>query len=86
MAGHDVRFKRIGSTLFFDEPFEWSNDTTLELFAAAIDEEEEDTAGSSRKSVKRNRINAAERLNHDYFCENPKFDGQFFEDRTCSET
>ncbi|PWA71308.1 hypothetical protein CTI12_AA281870 [Artemisia annua] len=45
MEGHDARFKRIGSTLLLDEPFEWSNDTSLDFFAAAIDEDEEDTAG-----------------------------------------
>ncbi|PWA47861.1 hypothetical protein CTI12_AA495330 [Artemisia annua] len=50
MEGHDARFKRIGSTLLLDEPFEWSNDSSLDFFAAAIDEDEEDTAGSSRKS------------------------------------
>ncbi|PWA44893.1 hypothetical protein CTI12_AA522610 [Artemisia annua] len=48
MEGHDARFKRIGSTLLWNEPFEWSNDTSLAFFAAAIDEDEEDTAGSSR--------------------------------------
>ena len=76
-----MEHKKIGSTFFLDEPFEWSNDTSLEIFADAIDEDEEDTAGSTRKSVKRNRISAAQRLHRDYFCEDPKFDDEFFEDR-----
>ena len=74
--------KKIGSTILLDEPFEWSNDSSLEVFANVIDAaEEEDTAKSTRKSVKRDRIGAAERLHRDYFCEDPKFDDQFFEDR-----
>ena len=76
-----MEHKKIGSTFFLDEPFEWSNDTSLDIFADAIDEDEEDTAGSTRKSVKRNRISAAQRLHRDYFCEDPKFDDEFFEDR-----
>ena len=81
MEGRDTRLKKIGSTLLLDEPLEFSDDTSIDFFVAAYEEEEQDTAGSSRKSVKRNRVDAAERLYRDYFCENPKFDGRFFEDR-----
>ncbi|PWA75689.1 hypothetical protein CTI12_AA066990 [Artemisia annua] len=46
-----MEHKRIGSTILLDEPFEWSNDISLEVFANAIDEDEEDdTARSTRKS------------------------------------
>ena len=61
--------RRIGSTLLLDDPFEWSNDSSLEVFANAIDAyEEEDTARSSRTSVKRDRITAAKTLHRDIAC------------------
>lgn len=76
-----MEHKRIGSTLLLDNPFEWSNDSSLEFFANAIDaDEEEDTAGSSRTSVKRDRITAAKTLHRDYFCEEPRYNDQVFED------
>ena len=74
--------RRVGSTLLLDDPFEWSNDSSLEFFANVIDaDEEEDTAGSSRTSVKRDRISAAQTLHRDYFCEEPRYNDQTFEDR-----
>jgi hypothetical protein len=63
-----MEHKRIGSTVLLDEPFDWSNDSSLDVFANAIDEDEEDdTARSTRRSVKRNWIKAAERLHRDFF-------------------
>ena len=77
-----MEHKRIGSTLLLDDSFEWSNDSSLEFFANAIDaDEEEDTARSTRTSVKRDRMNAAKRLHRDYFCEEPRNNDQVFEDR-----
>ena len=64
--------------------FGQSNKHILELFINATEkDEEDDTARSIRKSVSRNRIEAAERLHRDYFCEDPKFEDAFFEDRYC---
>nr|XP_043631517.1 uncharacterized protein LOC122602966 [Erigeron canadensis] len=78
--------KRIGSTVILDEPLEWSDDSSLAVFADAIDAEEatdteSSTARSRRKFVNRNRWAASERLHRDYFCEKPKYDEEFFEDR-----
>ena len=75
--------KQIGSATFFDEPLQWSDDNSLEVFAHAIEEEEAtaDTSRSKRKVVKRNRVKAAERLHRDYFADEPIYDHQFFEDR-----
>ncbi|PWA84230.1 harbinger transposase-derived protein [Artemisia annua] len=73
-----MEHKKIGSTILLDEPFEWSNDSSLEFFMKAI--EEDDTARSKRKVVNRNRVKASEILHRDYFCDDPKFDEAFFED------
>nr|XP_043620061.1 uncharacterized protein LOC122591902 [Erigeron canadensis] len=74
--------KRFGSTVLLDEPFEWYDDSSLEIFADAIEADgESSTARSRRKVVNRNRWEAGERLFHDYFSDEPKFDDDFFEDR-----
>lgn len=75
--------KKVGSITFFDDPIEWSDDSSLEVFANAIEQEEaeRDTGRSKRKWVSRDRIEAAERLHLDYFADPPIYDHQFFEDR-----
>nr|XP_043615749.1 protein ALP1-like [Erigeron canadensis] len=77
--------KHIGSTTIIDEPFEWFDDSSLEVFANAIKSEdvESSTARSraKRKVVNRNRWTASQKLHRDYFCEEPKYDDYFFEDR-----
>nr|XP_043619883.1 protein ALP1-like [Erigeron canadensis] len=77
--------KHIGSTTIIDEPFEWSGDSSLEVFANAIESEEAESSTArsqaKRKVVNRNRWTASERLHRDYFCEEPKYDDDFFEDR-----
>nr|XP_043639139.1 uncharacterized protein LOC122610213 [Erigeron canadensis] len=74
--------KRFGSTVLLDEPFEWSDDSSLEIFADAIEADGESSmARSRRKVVNRNRWEAGERLFRDYFSDEPKFDDDFFEDR-----
>nr|XP_043616257.1 uncharacterized protein LOC122588197 [Erigeron canadensis] len=74
--------KRFGSTILLDEPFEWSDDSSLEIFANAIEADgESSTARSKRKVVNHNRWEAGERLFCDYFFDEPKFDHEFFEDR-----
>nr|XP_043619953.1 uncharacterized protein LOC122591776 [Erigeron canadensis] len=75
--------KRTGSITLLDEPFEWSNDSSLEVFAAAIEEDEAESSRSRRKVVNRDRWAASQRLHRNYFCEEPKHDGDFFEDRYC---
>nr|XP_043620008.1 uncharacterized protein LOC122591843 [Erigeron canadensis] len=75
--------KHIGSTTIIDEPFEWSDDSSLEVFANAIESEEAESSTArshaKRKVVNRNRWTASERLHRDYFCEEPKYDDDFFE-------
>nr|XP_043616106.1 uncharacterized protein LOC122588024 [Erigeron canadensis] len=77
--------KHIGSTTIIDEPFEWSDDSSLEVFANAIESEEAESSTArsraKRKVVNRNCWTASERLHRDYFCEEPKYDDDFFEDR-----
>nr|XP_043616400.1 uncharacterized protein LOC122588358 [Erigeron canadensis] len=78
--------KHIGSTTIIDEPFEWSNDSSLEVFANAIESEEAESSTArsrvKRKVVNRNHWTASKRLHRNYFCEEPKYDDDFFEDST----
>nr|XP_043615943.1 uncharacterized protein LOC122587843 [Erigeron canadensis] len=73
--------RRIGSTTLLDEPFEWLDDSSLEVFAAAIEEDEAESSRSRHKVVNRDRWAASQRLHRDNFCEEPKYDSDFLEDR-----
>nr|XP_043639859.1 uncharacterized protein LOC122610973 [Erigeron canadensis] len=77
--------KRIGSTTIINEPFEWSNDSSLEVFVNVIESEEaESSIARSRaksKVVNRNCWTASERLHRDYFFDEPKYDDDLFEER-----
>nr|XP_043620188.1 uncharacterized protein LOC122592040 [Erigeron canadensis] len=62
--------KRVGSTLIIDEPFEWYDDSSLEVFANAIEAEEAESStawsGLKRKVVNRNRWTASQ--SSEYLC------------------
>nr|XP_043611524.1 uncharacterized protein LOC122583161 [Erigeron canadensis] len=75
--------KRIGSTTLIDEPFEWSDDNSLDVFAAAIEEAdaESSTTWSRCKVVNHDRWTASQRLHGGFFCVEPKYDSDFFEGR-----
>nr|XP_043615732.1 uncharacterized protein LOC122587620 [Erigeron canadensis] len=65
--------------------FEWPDDSSLEVFVNAIESEEAESSTArsraKRKVMNHNRRTASQRLHRDYFCGEPKYDDDFFEDR-----